>query len=197
MKSLTAVAAHQEVLKNLIAEIDSFELTEEAIKNIHCLLMADEQAWEVDFKPHLVGAYRNIPTIGSRSPYFEDKEYAPHFNLDITMPSHLNIMSNHLSDIDNSIKEKHLLTRTSHFHNVFLNEVHPFADGNGRVFRIIIGLLLMQNNCLPIFPRITLHEEKINYIQTIVSCEKEKSDIPLVKYLAEGMTAYLLERLKE
>ena len=77
----------------------------------------------------------------------------------------------------------------------FLNEIHPFADGNGRVCRIIIGAILMQNNCPPIFPKIIETENQINYISTIVECEELKSDGPLVKLLANGMTEYMIERI--
>lgn len=72
-----------------------------------------------------------------------------------------------------------------------------FADGNGSVCRIIIGTILMKNNCPPIFPEITNQEEQIEYITTIVNCEREKSDTLLMKYFAEGMTDYLLRRINE
>lgn len=69
------------------------------------------------------------------------------------MSSYIDIFKNRLNDINNLLEDKHLLTQISYFHNKFLNEIHPFADGNGRVCRIIIGAILMQNNCPPIFPK--------------------------------------------
>jgi Fic family protein len=153
-------------------------------------------AWDTGFKPELVGNYRNVPTVGSRQPFFEDKEYTAHYNLEIIMESWIEQFNNRFSDIDNAIENKHLLTRIAFFHNKFLNDLHPFADGNGRVCRIIIGAILMLNNCPPIFPEITSQEEQIEYITTIVNCETEKSNILLVKYFAEGMTNYLLRRIK-
>jgi hypothetical protein len=55
----------------------------------------------------------------------------------------------------------------------------------------------MKNNCPPIFPEITNQEEQIEYITTIVNCERDKSDTLLMKYFAEGMTDYLLRRINE
>ena len=195
LDSLLAISEHQSVLKNILENLENFKLTEEIIKNVHACLMSSPLAWETDFKPELVGNYRNIPTIGSRQPFFENKEYAPHYNLEIVMASWVDILNNSLHDIDNTVTEKHLLTRIAFFHNKFLNDIHPFADGNGRVCRIIIGAVLMTNNCPPIFPEVTTQEEQIEYISTIVKCEQNKNDDLLVKYFAKGMTMYLQKRI--
>lgn len=152
-------------------------------------------AWETEFKPELVGNYRNVPTVGSRQPFFEDKEYTAHYNLENVMSNWVEQFNNRFDDIDNGSEDRHILTRIAYFHNKFLNDLHPFADGNGRICRITIGAILMINNCPPIFPEITNKEEQIAYITTIVKCEQEKSDLLLVKYFAEGMTDYLLRRI--
>lgn len=195
--SLLSISEHQSVLKNLLENLQNFQLTEETIKNVHGCLMASPLAWETDFKPELVGNYRNIPTVGSREPFFENKEYISHFNLEISMASYVDLFNDRLNEIDNSVFEKHLLTRIVYFHNKFLNEIHPFADGNGRVCRIIMGAVMMANNCPPIFPQITNQDEQIEYITTIVKCEQDNSDEPLIKYFAVGMTKYLIKRLSE
>lgn len=195
--SLLSISEHQSVLKNLLENLQNFQLTEETIKNVHGCLMASPLAWETDFKPELVGNYRNVPTVGSRQPFFEDKEYTAHYNLEISMATYVDMFNARLNDIDNSVYEKHLLTRIVYFHNIFLNVIHPFADGNGRVCRIIMGAVMMSNNCPPIFPQITNQEQQIEYITTIVQCEKEGNDEPLIKYFAEGMSKYLLTRLDD
>jgi Fic family protein len=197
LDSLLGISEHQSVLKNLLDHLEDFQLTEETIKNVHRSLMSSPLAWQTDFKPELVGDYRNVPTVGSREPFFENKEYAPHYNLEIIMASYLNLFNSRLHDIDNKDNDKHLLVRIVYFHNKFLNEIHPFADGNGRVCRIIIGAILMLNNCPPIFPEITTQEQQIEYISTIVQCEHDKSDVAIVKYFAKGMTDYLLNRLND
>ncbi len=195
--SLMSVSEHQSVLKKVLDNLYNFELTEEFIKSIHRSLMDNPLTWETEFRPELVGNYRNIPTVGSREPFFENKEYAPHYNLDVIMASYVDMFNSRMDCINNQNAEEHLLTRIAYFHNKFLNEIHPFADGNGRVCRIIIGALLMRNNCPPIFPEITTTEEQIEYISTIVECEQNKSDAFLVAYFAKGMTKYLLKRINE
>ncbi|WP_223270795.1 Fic family protein [Subsaximicrobium wynnwilliamsii] len=191
------ISAHQSVLKNLLDSLNNFSLSEDSIKKVHRCLMGNPFAWEAEFEPELVGNYRNIPIGGFRQPFFEDKEYVAHYRLIDVMGTWVEMFNNRFSDIDNTTEEKHILTRIAYFHNKFLNELHPFADGNGRVCRIIIGAILMQNDCPPIFPEITTQEEQIEYITTIVNCESEKSDILLVTYFAEGMTDYLMKRVKE
>jgi Fic family protein len=195
LSSLLGVSEHQKTLSNLLETLSEFEISDESIKNIHINLMSSPFSWDYEYKKEQVGEYRNFPTKGARSPYFEDKIYAPHYNLEIIMSSYIDIFKNRLNDINNLLEDKHLLTQISYFHNKFLNEIHPFADGNGRVCRIIIGAILMQNNCPPIFPKIIETENQINYISTIVECEELKSDRPLVKLLANGMTEYMIERI--
>ena len=186
-----------DIKEQYLDKFEDFQLTEEIVKDIHRDLMSSDLAWEVEFKPELIGEYRNIPTVGSREPFFENKEYAPHYNLEIIMASHINLFTARFENIDNSNEATHLLTALAYFHNTFLNAIHPFADGNGRVCRIIMGAVLMKNSCPPIFPEIKTQDEQIEYISTIVKCEEEKSDVLLVKYFAEGMTESLLKRINE
>ena len=195
LTSLVGISDHQNVLKSLLGNLKDFRLTEKTIKEIHRSLMESPFAWENEYKPEWVGAYRNISVVGSREPFFENKEYAPHYNLEFIMATYIDMINDRVEDIDNAIEEKHILTRIAYLHNKFLNEIHPFADGNGRVCRILIGAVLMANNCPPIFPEITTQEEQITYITTIVDCENQKDDTLLVKYFAEGMADYLLKRI--
>lgn len=76
------------------------------------------------------------------------------------MASYVSLFNDRIKDIDNTIVEKHILSRIAYFHNKFLNEIHPFADGNGRVCRIVIGSVLILSNCPPIIPEITTKKNK-------------------------------------
>ncbi|WP_215222705.1 Fic family protein [Echinicola shivajiensis] len=87
------------------------------------------------------------------------------------------------------------MTVLAYFHNKFLNDIHPFADGNGRVCRIIMGAVLMQHQCPPVFTQIKSENDRKAYIETIISCERSNSDLPLVQFLAEGMTKYLQDKI--
>lgn len=194
IKSLLDVSNHKDVLLSVIDRYENFELTEDSIKKVHQDLMNSEISWEVDFKPHLVGNYRNIPIIGYREPFFRNKEYVPHYNLEMVMASYIDSFNGKFEGVDNSNDTTHLITAIAYFHNIFLNKIHPFADGNGRVCRILMGTILMKNNCPPIFVKITSDEDRFDYINSIVNCENEESDEPLVKFLADGMSEYLEEK---
>jgi len=196
MKSLLDVLNHKEILESLVNRFENFDLTEETIKQIHKDLMSSELSWEVNFKKHLIGNYRNLPTIGYREPFFSNKEYAPHYNLNIIMTSYIGMFNSRFKNIDNSNTETHLISALAYFHNKFLNEIHPFADGNGRVCRIIMGTILMKNNCPPIFVKITSEEDRFEYVNRIVNCEQKNSDEPIIEFLSNGMSEYLEERIK-
>lgn len=199
LNSFLGISEHQQILKNLIDSLDvgqNFYLTEELIKKIHGALMESPLAWETDFKPELVGNYRNVPAIGFREPLFENKDYIPHFNLEVAMSSYIDLFNNKFENINNTVYETHLLTTIAYFHNKFLNSLHPFADGNGRVCRIIMGAVLMSNNCPPIFPQITDQDKQVEYIIKIVDCETYNSDEMLIEYFAKGMTDYLIIKLR-
>ncbi|MFZ6023966.1 MAG: Fic family protein [Bacteroidota bacterium] len=192
--SLMNVSIHQEVLQLLLEHLSAFQLSEDVVKGIHKALMNFPLAWESPFKPELVGEYRNESVVGWREPVDENKEYVPHYNLKVIMPTFVDQFCRKLEDIDQTTEEKHLLTRLAEFHNLFLNTYHPFADGNGRVCRILIGAIMMKHNCPPIFPKIIDQEDKFRYITTIIECENKRSNTPLIKYFAEEMTKYLEAR---
>jgi Fic family protein len=195
MKSLLDVSNHKDILLSLINNYENFDLTEDAIKSIHRDLMSSEFSWEDEFRPHLVGEYRNIPTVGHREPYFDNKDYTAHYNLGIAMATLIDRFTMKFAAIENSYNETHLITALAYFHNNFLNEIHPFADGNGRVCRIILGTFLMKFNCPPIFLKIESDDTRFDYISAIVECERQDSDMPLIELLANGLSESLEEKV--
>jgi len=197
LSSFIQLEDHRKVLEEMVARFEEFELSEDLIKDVHLNLMGSDLSWNGDFKPELIGNYRNFPVVGSRYPLFTDKEYVPHYNLEVSMSSHMDFFVHRFNHIDNSNADSHLLMALAYFHNKFLNFIHPFADGNGRVCRIIMGTIMMKNGCPPIFPKIENDDDMVTYISTIVDCELKGSDWPLVAYLANGMTDYLENRIRE
>ena len=62
-----------------------------------------------------------------------------------------------IEELLNEIKtfdKKNALTVAAYFHCKFEN-IHPFADGNGRTGRILMNYILLKNN----FPPVTIHED--------------------------------------
>ncbi|MBT7705855.1 Fic family protein [archaeon] len=64
-------------------------------------------------------------------------------------------------------------------HNQFEN-IHPFADGNGRVGRIILNNILIKNNLPPI--NIEL-KDRFDYYETLRAYEKDKNIRPTIEFL--------------
>ena len=195
LTSLLQISNHKEVLSEIIGRYDDFELTEDSIKDIHRDLMGNELSWNGNFKPELIGNYRNYQVIGYREPFFPNREYNPHYNLEIIMSSHIEFFQRAFQGLDNSHEETHLIKALAYFHNKFLNDIHPFADGNGRVCRIIMGTIMMKTGCPPVFAQILDNGDMENYIHTIIRCEIENSNNPFVEFLANGMSNYMEQKV--
>jgi Fic family protein len=70
---------------------------------------------------------------------------------------------------------------------VFLNHIHPFGDGNGRIARIFMNLILLQKGLPPIFIK---EVDKKDYLDCFTNEEKHPG------IMLEFMTARLIESLK-
>lgn len=182
-------------MAEILDRYENFELTEETIKAIHKNLMGSDLSWNGNFKPELVGNDRNYQVIGYREPFYRNREYNPHYNLEIIMATHIDFFQRAFNGIDNSNDETHLITALAYFHNKFLNDIHPFADGNGRVCRIIMGTVMMKYDCPPVFAQVLNNTDMEQYINTIIECEKENSNKVFVDFLANGMSDYLENKL--
>src|SRR5690606_31322441 len=119
LKSLLGVHNHKEVLADFLARYKTFELTEDQIKAVHRELMQDSLAWDGDYEPELVGNYRNYPVVGYRGPNIPPKAYVAHYNLEISMASHMDVFVDKFNTVDNRFNEHHLLTALAYFHNIF------------------------------------------------------------------------------
>lgn len=91
-------------------------------------------------------------------------------------------MSKLLSEMTEIPEEKALIA-AAYFH-AKLENIHPFADGNGRVGRLLMNYFLILHN----HPPITVHEEdRKEYYAALEAWDERQELEPLVNYLREQM----------
>lgn len=77
------------------------------------------------------------------------------------------------------IPKEESLTAAAYFHAKFEN-IHPFADGNGRTGRLAMNYLLLLNE----HPPIIIHEEdRKSYYVALESWDEQQELTPLVSFL--------------
>lgn len=67
------------------------------------------------------------------------------------------------------------------FHHKF-EKIHPFADGNGRCGRMLLNLMLLNQNYPPI---IVTKKNRSKYIDALSIADKKENYIPLISFLLE------------
>jgi Fic family protein len=84
-----------------------------------------------------------------------------------------------LIDEVNEYQGPELLKAAAYFHAGF-EQIHPFADGNGRVGRTLMNYYLMTRNHPPV---VIFEEDRKEYFQALESFEKEEKLEPMVEFL--------------
>ena len=79
------------------------------------------------------------------------------------------------------ISDNTVLTAAAYFHAKFEN-IHPFADGNGRTGRLLMNYLLVLHN----HPPIVIHEEdRRAYFEALEAWDSTQELMPLITFLKE------------
>lgn len=88
--------------------------------------------------------------------------------------------------------ERHPIELACRFHLEFVT-IHPFDDGNGRMGRILMNLILMR---MGLAPAIILREEKEEYLRTLIIAQDGGALEPLLDFVAKSCLAAMEFRLK-
>jgi len=104
------------------------------MKDIHAIMFEDALKVAPDYVSKPIGAYRL------------DERYIKGIDIELSAPNKIS------NDIENLLykfnSNKMSLEDIAEFHILF-ERVHPFADGNGRVGRLIMAYQAIQNNIVP------------------------------------------------
>lgn len=190
LKDITDLANHKQILEKVFSLHPFRKITENDIKEIHRELMKDIVQWgNVSDAYNIAGDYRQDQRFGARENGF--KEYLDFHKIRQAMKQLVGEYNVMLSEQTSSTIQKHPLYTAAFFHNKFLNDIHPFAEGNGRACRILINLHLINAD----YP-VLLIKDKKEYIDTIISCEAKDSPEPMVILFAKCLINIMEEKLK-
>ena len=78
--------------------------------------------------------------------------------------------------------DDHILKIVTDFHFQFLNNIHPFRDGNGRIARIIMNIILLKSKYPPIFIKSI---NKLDYMNSFEA--EENSPGSMLNFMADRL----------
>ncbi|MFU8793622.1 MAG: Fic family protein [Acholeplasmataceae bacterium] len=151
---------HAEAYHYVVKEAKANQpLDEEKLKDIHEMLVKDI------FQG---GVYRNV-NIQIKGGMHQPPDYVKVYDR----------MHKYFQTIDqysNDPIEKAVFAHAS------LAKIHPFLDGNGRLARLVMNYILIQNDYLPVSIPIDLRSQYIKHLETF---KVEKQIKPLVQFVKE------------
>jgi len=137
------------------------------IKDIHAIMFEDALKVAPEYVSKPIGAYRL------------DERYIKGVAIKLSQP---HMISNDIENLLYRFKSNNMnLEDIAEFHILF-ERIHPFADGNGRVGRLLMAYQAIQNN---IVPPLIKNESRDKYLESI----NNKDD--LYKFLQESINKSL------
>lgn len=184
LKDHLDIRGHNALLNFLTDFINRKEvLTEAAIREMHKILLVEPYATEartlegqIVKKMVKLGAYKTEPNFRT-TPTGETRYYASPEDVAPKMEELIGWLRS-----DTEKTGTHPLIRAAAFHHRFL-AIHPFDDGNGRLARILMNLLVMQAGFPPIVVRLSKRDGYISALQKADAGELEA----LTQHLAEEL----------
>jgi Fic family protein len=142
---------HQKILDSIFINYRTQEISVENIKELHRELMKDRAQWADDglYRP---GQYKEFENMAVRSTG-KIHTYLLPGKVAKAMEELVYDTNESLKKKDTKDTNKHPLTTATYFHQQFLNVIHPFSDGNGRIGRIFTNLILLKNGSTCFYQR--------------------------------------------
>src|SRR3989339_992445 len=156
-------------------------ITESLIKALHAVLMkgadftlAPGQHNQIIHKPVHIGEYKKQPnhvlTLSGKIHKY-------------TEPIHVHDEMETVINWLNTSIQLHPVERAATFHYRFVS-IHPFDDGNGRMSRLLMNLLLMRSGY---YPCIIQNAHRRRYIQTLEQVDTTNDVNPFVLFVAQEL----------
>ena len=176
---------HNEALKKLEEVVHKdLRLTERVIKDFHKMILVEPFQDEIaEINP---GEYKTFSNY-LYSPQGERIDFEPPEEVPRLMNELVNWTNNHLFSEELSRKGQ----RKYHFHPVLVAcyfhlrfiRIHPFGDGNGRMGRILMNMILMIKGYMPAVVRLENREDYYNALN-----QSDTNNIePLATFIAEQL----------
>lgn len=119
--------------------------------------------------------------LGERPGEYKLHDYVTGINEIGAAPEDVQEEISELIDEINDIPDEKVLIAAAYFHAKFEN-IHPFADGNGRAVRLIMNYILLLHN----HPPIIIHEEdRKDYYAALEAWDSRQSLEELISFLQE------------
>ena len=162
---------HQEALEYLYGLIEKGRrqtISEQFIRSIHQLAVQEtDKEW--------AGKYRNSDVI------ITGADHIPPDAIDVPPK-----MSKLMDWLEQNQKKLHIIELAALFHHQLVY-IHPFFDGNGRVARLAMNLLLMQAG-YPLV--IILKNDRKKYYRVLSRADKDDL-VPFIRFIAQAVSRSL------
>lgn len=161
LKDTFEALGHAKAYDFMFSLLNKKGMTEEDILTMHRMFYSD-----IDDRN--AGVYRTIPVIitGSKYPVTRHEE----------IKTEMGVFINWIDASKNAIHPVELAAE-AHKRFVF---IHPFVDGNGRIARLIMNTILIQNGYIPAIIPPILRQEYIALLE-----KAHTDDKPFIEFIAE------------
>lgn len=177
---------HNEALKKIENLVNQdIVITERLIRELHQMILVEPwQDSEAEINP---GEYKRRPNY-LYSVQGERIDFTPPERVATEMNALVNWLNNHLSPPKRKRKQYdlHPLLIATAFHLQFIH-IHPFGDGNGRMARLLMNLILMQCGYAPAIIR---QEQRRSYFLAL-NQSTLAAPAPLATLIGESCIASL------
>lgn len=151
-------------------------VSEREIRDLHSLIMRGIDRAEA-------GRYRRLDVKAAGTEY----AYPPHYQLQELMGSFVEWLNSEVA------QGLHPIVYAAQAHYRFVS-IHPFRDGNGRVGRLLMNLILLRRG-YPI--AVITNERRKEYIDVLIFAQQHQDDISgLVSMVADASRESIIEYLR-